>query len=255
MKKIGLVLVVVASVMLVTSAGIAFVNVAPVVQGSPEIEKIIVAIQADEMPARGGIPGPPEDIPEPPEGEEEGEYRLLKKGLKWRVTPVSYVIDPYNLQGLTQEFIAGAVSASAEEWDSYTSTELFNDTYGIVHDATFDTVVPDGRNEIMFGDYPWPGVVAVTVIWGISNGPPEQREILEFDIMFDTDYAWGDATVLGDAVMDLQNVSTHEFGHGSGLDDVDAEEETMYGVVDYGETMKRTLYFGDKAGIQELYGV
>ena len=249
MKKIGLVLAVVASVMLMTSSGTALVNTAQVVQGPPEVEKIIVAIRADEMPARGGIPGPPEDK----EDKEEGEYKLIGKGVKWKVTPVNYFINPENPQGLTEDFVTDAVFASAEEWDSHTGTELFNNTYVIDYDARFDWFFRDGRNEIVFGDYPWPGVVAVIHIWGIFTGPPEQREIVEFDIMFDTSYIWGDVALVED-VMDLQNVSTHEFGHGSGLDDVNAEEETMYKYVEYGETKKRTLYFGDIAGIQELYG-
>ncbi|MFQ6053626.1 MAG: matrixin family metalloprotease, partial [Candidatus Bathyarchaeia archaeon] len=107
------------------------------------------------------------------------------------------------------------------------------------------------------------GVIAVTVVWGYFSGPPRQREIVEFDIMFDTDYTWGDAgdtseTMLGDtSMMDLQNIATHELGHGLDLDDLydsSASEETMYGYSQNGETKKRTLYLGDIAGIQELYG-
>lgn len=189
-------------------------------------------------------------------------YKLLGKGVKWKETPVSYVIDPDNPQGLSEDFIVKAVSISAEEWDdgAYSgwggiTIDLFNDTYTIVHDATFDTDAPDGRNEILFGDYPQPGVIAVTVVWGYFSGPPDQREIIEFDIMFDTDFVWGNATELGDIVMDLQNIATHEFGHAAGLDDYNqCELETMYGYSSYGEIIKRDLYIGDISGIQELYG-
>lgn len=74
--------------------------------------------------------------------------------------------------------------------------------------------------------------------------------------MFDTDFTWGDATI-DPAVMDLQNIATHEIGHGAGLDDVydlACSEVTMYGYSDYGETKKRTLEEPDITGIQELYG-
>ena len=57
--------------------------------------------------------------------------------------------------------------------------------------------------------------------------------------------------------MDVQNIVTHEFGHGWGLADLydtSCSEETMYGYSEEGETKKRTLNDGDIAGIQELYG-
>ncbi len=80
--------------------------------------------------------------------------------------------------------------------------------------------------------------------------------------MFDIDFSWGDAgptseSELGDtSVMDLQNIATHELGHGAGLADLyddQASEQTMYGYASYGETKKRTLNTGDIAGIQALY--
>jgi len=216
--------------------------------------------------------GKPEGTPGrgPPLKEEDHSkhYRLLGKGVKWKDTPVVYYIDPDNPQGLDAEFICEAIFLAAEEWDEglYSqltgsetgwggvSIELFADDFVVIYDATFDTDAPDGRNEILFGDYPEEGVIAVTVVWGYFSGPPSEREIIEFDIMFDIDYLWGDADV-DSGVMDLQNIATHELGHGIGLDDYyQCELETMYGYSTYGETIKRDLYYGDIAGVQELYG-
>jgi len=82
--------------------------------------------------------------------------------------------------------------------------------------------------------------------------------------MFDTDYTWGNAgltseTELGDtSVMDLQNIATHELGHGVGLADIyssTCSAVTMYGYSDYGETQKRTLETPDITGLQTLYGI
>lgn len=183
-------------------------------------------------------------------------YKLLGKGIKWKELPVTYHIDPSNDNGLTVEFVTSAIYESAEEWDSHTSEELFNNVYYVIDDGSWDSDAPDGRNELLFGDYPEKNVIAVTIIWGYFYGPPGQREIVEFDIMFDIDFTWGDATA-DPTVMDLQNIATHELGHGAGLADLYEDqwsEQTMYGYATHGETKKRTLESGDIAGIQALYG-
>ncbi len=183
-------------------------------------------------------------------------YDFLAKWAKWKDLPVDYVIDPDNPDGLTEDFVTSAISAGAEEWDAHTSAELFGN-YSIDHNATWDSDAPDGRNENVFGDYPEEGVIAVTVVWGYFSGPPQTREIIEFDILYDTDFTWGNATV-DPTVMDLRNIATHEIGHGAGLADLYdtvCAEETMYGYSEYGETKKRDLNTGDIAGIQKLYGV
>lgn len=93
------------------------------------------------------------------------------------------------------------------------------------------------------------------MVWGYFSGPPDLREILEFDVLFDTDFVWGDASQ-NPEVMDLQNIATHEIGHGAGLGDVYASacsEVTMYGLSGYGELTKRTLENPDVIGLRTLY--
>lgn len=190
-----------------------------------------------------------------PQKEDKGDYKLLVRGAKWRDLPAVIIIDPRN-SGLEVGFVVSAISASVDEWDYWTGAELFNDSYRVVDDGSWDSDAPDGRNELVFGDYDQEGVIAVCIVWGHFGGRPSQREIIEFDIIFDTDYTWGDAK-LDFTVMDLQNIATHELGHGAGLGDLykpRASEETMYGYSTEGEIKKRTLYLGDIAGIQKLYG-
>ena len=192
-------------------------------------------------PWAGGPGGPNGD-----DGEEEGYYTFLAKGVKWKSLSIDVAIGP----GITDS----AITASMGEWDEYTSTVLFGSVY-YKEDASWDSSSPDGDNELVYGDYPEEGVIAVAIVWGYFRGPPSQREIIEFDILFDTDYTW---SLSGEPdKMDLQNIATHELGHGLGLGDLydsSASEETMYGYSEYGETKKRTLYLGDIAGIQALYG-
>ena len=153
-----------------------------------------------------------------------------------------------------RDFIVKAISAGAEEWDSYVGGSLFG-SYTVDFSATLDINGPDGKNEILFGYYPEEGVIGLTVVWGYFTGPPPTRKIIEFDILFNITYIWGDAS-LDPTIMDLQNIATHELGHGIGLADLyetTCSEETMYGYSIEGETNKRDLNYGDISGLQELY--
>ncbi len=183
-------------------------------------------------------------------------YKLY--GVKWNSLPVSYVIHPD-----VESTVPGAVFASAETWDSATSKELFKNTYTLDSSADWDGDpgdYPDGRNEYSFGNYPEDGVIAVTVLW---TGVPTRgrgRQIIEYDVLFDTDFAWQDCSGGADctAAMDLQNIATHETGHGVGLADIYnsvCSTVTMYGYSWYGDVGKRTLEGPDIMGLQKLYGI
>lgn len=180
-------------------------------------------------------------------------YKLL--GVKWTTLPVSYVINPTS-SGLDEGFVTTAVSTSAETWDLATSKELFADTYDIDYTAKYG--VQNFENAIAFGDYPQDGVIAVTSIWYTRVG----KRIVEFDILFDTDFTWGDADPNNDGIadnsmMDLQNIATHELGHGAGLADIytsTCTAVTMYGYSNYGDITKRDLAPPDITGLQKMYG-
>ena len=103
----------------------------------------------------------------------------------------------------------------------------------------------------------------MTITWGIFSGSPRNRELVEWDMVFDNDgdWTWGDAEStdennLGNTgVMDLLNIAVHEVGHAAGMGHSPdtCVDETMYAFATEGETKKRTLNGGDIAGIQELY--
>lgn len=179
----------------------------------------------------------------------ESCYKLM--GVKWGSLPVNYVINPTNTDGLSESFVTGAVSASTETWDAVTSKELMNDNYTI--DPLAQYGVQNYQNAVVFGDYPNNNVIAITSVWYTPRG----RQIVEFDILFNTRFDWGDASI-NPAVMDLQNIATHELGHAVGLNDIystTCAEVTMYGYSDYGEIDKRTLEQSDITGLQKMYGV
>jgi len=179
----------------------------------------------------------------------ESCYKLM--GVKWKDFPVNYVINPLNPEGLSENFIVSAVSIATEIWDNATSRELINDNYQI--DYNSDYGVQDYKNAIVFGDYPNDNVIAVTSVWYSPRG----KKIVEFDMLLNTRFDWGDASI-NPALMDLQNIAVHEFGHGVGLSDLynsTCAEVTMYGYSTEGETKKRTLEIPDINGLQALYGI
>ncbi len=176
-------------------------------------------------------------------------YKLM--GVKWKSLPVNYVINPSNPQGLSEQFVASTVSTGAETWDNATTAELFNNAYSVNYTAQYG--VQNFQNAIAFGNYPDSSVIAVTSVWFMRPG----KQIVEFDMLFNTMYAWGDSTTANSSVMDLQNIATHELGHSAGLDDIystSCSAVTMYGYSTYGETSKRTLEQPDITGLQQMYG-
>lgn len=84
-------------------------------------------------------------------------------------------------------------------------------------------------------------------------GPPSQRQIVEWDMMFDdVDFDWGNGLP---TTMDFQNIATHEDGHAAGMGHPSdsCTEETMYRFAAEGEIKKRDLNTGDITGIKALY--
>jgi len=245
MKKLGLGILIGVVVLTLSGVAVAISNQGAEKAKAPDLEKIeFIHYKKDfAKPEAAKAPKAPTC------------YAFLgkygKTYLKWTTLPVGYAINPTNPQNLDETFVTSAIFNGAETWDAVTSKDLMNDNYTV--DYTVAYGVQDYQNAVTFGDYPTTGVIAVTTVW--YN--PATKAIVEFDIMFDTDWAWGDATI-NSAVMDLQNIATHELGHGVGLADVydtSCSAATMYGYSDYGETQKRTLETPDIKGLQTLYGI
>jgi len=176
-------------------------------------------------------------------------YKLM--GVKWTSLPVNYAINPSNPQGLGESFITNAISTSAETWDAKTSSELFSNLYDVDYSAQYGVL--DSKNSIVFGTYPDNNVIAVTSIWFVRAS----KRIVEFDMLFNTYYNWGDASS-NPLSMDLQNIATHELGHSVGLDDIyssSCSAVTMFGYSSEGEISKRTLENADILGLQKIYGL
>jgi hypothetical protein len=193
----------------------------------------------------------------PPQGgggkkQTDAYYTFISKGAKWRVLE-DFALNPTNGDGMTEAMVIDAVAQSMGTWES-SAGQIFGNL-SVDYSAVYDDTRPDGVNTLSFGPISDARVIAVTNVWGYFSGSPNTREIVEADILFNDSFAWGDADVNA-ALMDLQNIATHEIGHVAGMGDIyqtGANLETMYGYSTEGETIKRDLYNGDIAGIQILY--
>src|SRR3989338_3059019 len=187
-------------------------------------------------------------------------YALLSKGAKWKRTE-NYLLNPINNDGMNESLVATTFQNSMETWDTETLYDVFGvRDFGVVDGI--DSVSPDGKNEILFGSHSDPNTIAVTTVWGIYGGPIGGREIVEFDMLFNDAYQFGDAGPTNEisnsnlSLMDVQNIATHELGHALGLGHPSnsCTADTMYAYASFGETKKRTLNTGDKTGLKSLYG-
>ena len=160
-------------------------------------------------------------------------YSLLAKGAKWKTI---------------ERYRTSVSPLPVATWDAV------RDIFGAPEAGpipAFDGEL-DGLNTAQLGFYPNNNVIAVTVVWGIFMGPPRGRELVEWDMLLNNQFSFGD----GDpALMDTENIAAHELGHAAGLGHPPDEctEETMYAFARVGETKKRTLEAGDIVGILELY--
>lgn len=199
--------------------------------------------------------GKPEGTPGGGKAEDKGYYTYISKGAKWKLTE-DYLLNPGNNHGNWKSLVSNAVEAGMEEWETPGDTTL--DIFGNVilkSSVSYDGGAYREYNTISFGTHDNPNVIAEASVWGYFYGPPSQREIVEAHILLNDDFVWGDAET-NTALMDVQNIVTHELGHCAGMGDVyqpRATEETMYGYSTAGETDKRDLYTGDITGITKLY--
>lgn len=190
-------------------------------------------------------------------------YGYIAKGAKWKETPEPWVIDYFsNSQNLDPYVLKDNMEADINKWED-ASDGIVGNGIGteILGQGSVDTVSAtlgkslDNKNEVEFASINNLGAIAVTYIWGIFGGPTFQRELVEWDQVYDdVDFNW---SMTGEAgKMDFENIATHELGHSVGMGDLynlSCSTQTMYGYAGYGETDKRILESGDITGINLLY--
>ena len=168
--------------------------------------------------------------------------------------PITLAVYASTYSGLEASFITNAITLASQEWDKATTADLLLDfNTPVIEGTKGPTIALNQENAVFFADYSDSNVIGRASYWYNRA----TKEIVECDIMFNTDFQWGDGKA-NPAVMDLQNIATHELGHFFNLADIYDTSKidlTMYGYSWLGDTQKRDLATGDTLGIQKVFGV
>ncbi len=154
-------------------------------------------------------------------------------GPKWS-TPAT----TYSLAATLPAAWAPGVLAAAQSWNTGGSRFAFSLNASSPH-------------SVLFGDLGATGPLASTRVEYYQSS----QQLVKFTLTFNSRYTW---TITGEAgKFDVQAIATHELGHALGLNhpaDTTCNNETMWASAAAGETKKRSLEAGDKAGVVSLYG-
>lgn len=175
--------------------------------------------------------------------------------LRWSGSSFEYWIDTRGIPGdvSPSSFITYA-TASFQTWQDDLGSSFSFSYNGIRSDTTPGT--EDGVNLVGWGSIGG-DTIAWAMLWATYvPGDYDSFRIAETDMEFDNTKLWSAQASGVAGRFDVQNIGTHEAGHTIGvgdLYDLEDSEQTMYGYAGTGETKKRTLAWGDRAGIHALY--
>lgn len=179
---------------------------------------------------------------------------FLATGTRWKGAAEPFSLGYFNPFGISAADFENAVSDAMCTWQSELNYNVFGPNNGNSL-ADGPDANPDGKNEIQFGFIADSSILAATTIWGVFDGPIQDRYIAETDLLFNEQQMY---TLEGsENTFSLKNILAHELGHWIGLGDIydgTCKDATMYGYAAKGETKKTTLSKIDSDAIRALYG-
>lgn len=173
-----------------------------------------------------------------------GAGAFTLSGPTWIQRPVSYVVNPSNLD-LPESAIDPAVRAGADVW-AQQSNASFSFAYAGRSAQTTNTF--DGANVIMFRNASNGSTIATTYWW--SSG----SNIVDADIVFwDGGFRFFTGSSGCSGGFYIEDIAAHEFGHALGLGHSTVPSATMYPSTSSCNVANRSLDPDDISGVTALY--
>jgi len=179
-------------------------------------------------------------------------YAVMADGAKWKAVENWEVFPGAGLGGI---FLLSNLTSDIATWENAAINSNILGAGSIASGTPADPYVLDNKNQVSFGDLE-SGTIAVTIVWGNWGGPTFNRQIVAWDQIYNTDFAWSADATVEPTKMDFWNIAVHELGHAMGLSDIynsSCSDVSMFGYGTEGETKKRDLAPADITGINLLY--
>ena len=169
-------------------------------------------------------------------------YSVL--GYSWAQSPVSYYINPANMD-LPTAAIEPAIRAGAVAWQQQSGA---NFSFAFAGYSTQTTNTNDGINLIMFRNASSGSAIATTYTWFSGTA------LIDADMVFwDAGFQFFTGTSGCANGFYIEDVATHEFGHALGLGHSTVASATMYPSISTCSQQSRTLDPDDIAAVLSLY--
>jgi len=174
---------------------------------------------------------------------------------KWSSGTFDYWINTNGIpSGLSSSSFISYATAGFQTWQDDPNSAIAFNYRGTRTDVNAGS--SDGINVVGWS-YLGGSTIAEAYGWAqYTFGIYDSLRFTETDMIFDNSKLWSAQSTGVTGRFDVQNIGTHEAGHTFGLGDLydpSDSEETMYGYAALGETKKRTLEWGDLAGVAALY--
>lgn len=218
-------------------------------EGSGQVVEGFMIIHPKSEKAKGGGSAKPKPTA-------SSCYTYLASGAKWKGAPEPWVVNASNDDGMSEISVFEILQGGIAKWEDAAAYDILGQGSKTNTTLVADETAPDGANEVFFASLADDRTIAVTIVWGFFGGAPQNRQLIEWDQVYNSNYSWTDSIVSDPNAMDFDNIATHELGHSVGMGDLynsSCTAETMYGYSTEGDISKRDLNAGDIAGISKLY--